>query len=197
VCLAAATGALRVAGNLACRRPFRPPGGLKARLQPGLAATQPGCGSTQFPRPPNWPGTRSGDHNWRFHLGGKRIGGRWLLFQLLVALWLAIGSLCFQHPQPGSPQRPFHPLLQPDPVNRGVPLDTLRTFSRGANTIRLSHCCGTGEYDTLTRIGTAVAAPPLRHRLAHNRLAHNYGDPLSASPHQGYKESCLGGNSNV
>ena len=37
---AAAICALRVAGNLACTRPFRQPGGLKARLQPGLAATQ-------------------------------------------------------------------------------------------------------------------------------------------------------------
>jgi hypothetical protein len=102
--------ALRVAGNLACRRPFRPPfpirddflgllhrpltvdeveesraealrrlkpaprhqpvelrewpkprGGLKARLQPGSAATQQRCRSTQFPQPPNSPGTRSGD----------------------------------------------------------------------------------------------------------------------------------------
>ena len=58
---AVAICALRVAGNLACRRAFRPPGGLKARLQPGLAATQQRCDSTQFPQPANSPGTRSGD----------------------------------------------------------------------------------------------------------------------------------------
>ena len=39
----------RVAGNLACRRPFRPPVGLKARLQPRLAATQQRCESSQLP----------------------------------------------------------------------------------------------------------------------------------------------------
>jgi hypothetical protein len=33
---AAGICAPRVAGNLACRRPFRPPGGLKARLQPRI-----------------------------------------------------------------------------------------------------------------------------------------------------------------
>ena len=43
--------AILPAGGLSGRR-----AGWKARLQPGLAATQQHCGSTQFPRPPNLQG---------------------------------------------------------------------------------------------------------------------------------------------
>ena len=43
--------AILPAGGLSGRR-----AGWKARLQPGLAATQQRCGPTQFPRPPNLPG---------------------------------------------------------------------------------------------------------------------------------------------
>jgi hypothetical protein len=43
--------AILPAGGLSGRR-----AGWKARLQPGLAATQQRCGPTQFPRPPNLQG---------------------------------------------------------------------------------------------------------------------------------------------